>query len=200
MARHGGEGVRPLEVRREDRVRKAQLDVQQQAALAQLDQLPPDAPLERWLPYTGMAGMPTVITRATEAIRARPHLTYDLVGCLRHADAPMRALALDFVRGGGLPPVSTETIPAAREALGAETASMRARIEAQPELTAAAFDPECLQAVFLVARFPGHETAFVEPLREMRAVLDQLPKVEPIPAGQEELDVWLRGQEALRDH
>ena len=68
---------------------------------------------------------------------------------------------------------------------------MRTKTQVQPDLCEVAFDPECLEAVFLVARYPGHEAAFVGTLREMRAALDQLPQLQPIPAGQEELDRWL---------
>lgn len=169
-----------LEARREER-----------ATLTQMDRVPADAPLERWLPYTGMTGMPAVVARAGEVIRARRYLTFDLVGCLRRDDAPTRALVLEFVRGGGLPALSPESIPAARESLGAEAAAMRTRIDIQPDLTAVAFDPECLEAVFLAARYPGREAAFVEPLRTMRAVLDGLPRTESAPAGQNELETWL---------
>ena len=180
------------EQRRGEAVRAGERNAQEQATLAQLDRLAPDAPVEQWLPFTAMAGMPTVVTRAQNALRARPHLTFDLVGCLRRDDAPMRALVLDFVRGGGLPALALESIPEAREALEAEVTAMRARAEAQPDVSAAAFDPECLEAVFLVARYPGHEKAFAKTLREMRAVLDQLPPTAPLPAGQAELDRWLR--------
>lgn len=189
-----------LESRRVEAVHKIERDAQQQTTLAQIDRLAPDAPLERWLPYTSMVGMPSVIVRARDIIRARPHLTYDLVGCLRRDDAPTRALVLGFVRGGGLPALSQESIPAARDALGAEAISMRTRSEAQPDLSAAAFDPECLEAVFLVARYPGHEAAFVAPLREMRTVLDQLPRSQPTPAGQEELDRWLDLNDPRKTH
>ena len=178
--------------RRQEAVRAAERNVQEQAVLAQLDGLAPDAPLEQWLPFTATVGMPTVTARAQDTIRARPHLTFDLVGCLRRDAAPMRALVLDFVRGGGLPVLAPESIPEAREALGAEVDSMRARAAAQPDMSAAAFDPECLEAVFLVARYPGHERAFVGTLREMRAVLDQLPRTAALPAGQMELERWLR--------
>lgn len=180
-----------LEARRAEAAGAAGRAEREQAVLAEMDGLSPDAPLERWLPYTGMAGMPTVNARARETIQARPYLTFYLVGCLRRADAPTRALALDFVRRGGLPALEVESIPAAREALGVEAATMRARVEAQPDLAAVAFDPECLEAVFLAARYPGHKAAFVEPLRAMRAVLDGLPRMEPAPAGRQELDLWL---------
>ena len=96
------------------------------------------------------------------------------------------------MRHGSLPPLEVGSISDAREALGAEVASMHARAVARPDTPVAAFDPECLEAVFLVARHPGHEAAFVMPLREMRAVLDQLPRAEPLPAGQQELECWLR--------
>ena len=194
------EHVDTQKLRRKEAARAAERHTQEQATLTQLDRLAPDAPVEQWLPFTAMVGMPAVTTRARDAIRARPHLTFDLVGCLRRDDAPTRALVLDFVRGGGLPALAADSIPEAREALGAEVAAMRTRAEAQPDVSTAAFDPECLEAVFLVARYPGHEGAFVETLREMRAVLDQLPKTEPLPAGQEELDRWLRlnGSDGMR--
>ena len=189
-----------LEACRVEAAHKIERDAQQQTALAQIDQLALDAPLERWLPYTGMMGMPAVIARAQDAIRGRPHLTFDLVGCLRRDDAPTRVLVLDFVRGGGLPALSQESISPARDALEAEAISMRTRSEAQPDLSAVAFDPECLEAVFLVARYPGHEADFVVPLREMRTVLDQLPRSQPIPAGQEELDRWLELNDPKRTY
>lgn len=172
--------------------RSRTIDARQRATLEQLDHLAVDAPLESWLPYTAMAEMPAVVGRARETIRARPHLTFDLVGCLRRDDPPIRAMALNFVRSGGLPPLDVASIPDAREALGAEVTSMRARVEAHFDTPVATFDPECLEAVFLAARYPGHETAFVKPLREMHAVIDQLPRTEPPPAGQEELERWLR--------
>ncbi len=179
-------------MQREAAVHAAERNVQEQATLAQLDGLAPDAPLEQWLPFTAMVGMPTVVARAQDTILARPHLTFDLVGCLRRDDAPMRALVLDFVRGGGLPALAPESIPEAQDALEAEVDSMRARAAAQPDVSTAAFDPECLEAVFLVARYPGHERAFVGTLRAMRAVLDQLPRTAALPAGQVELERWLR--------
>ena len=181
-------------------VRSRTMDAKQKAILEQLDHLAADAPLESWLPYTALAGMPAVVSRARETICTRPHLTFDLVGCLRRDDAPMRALALNFVRGGGLPPLNVESIPDARDALGAEVASMRAQVEAHTDTPVAAFDPECLEAVFLVARYPGRETAFVKPLREMHAVIDQLPCAKPLPAGQEELERWLRLNDPNGNH
>ena len=174
---------------------KFQREAQQQTMLAQLERIPPDAPVECWLPYTRMVELPAVVARAQDTIRARPHLTFDLVGCLRRDDAPMREMVLDFVRGGGLPALSADSVPSAREALQAETESMRTRVQAQPDLSAVTFDPECLEAVFLAARYPGREAAFVQPLHEMRAVLDRLPLPELVPAGQQELNRWLRAND-----
>ncbi len=186
------------EVQREEAARVAGRNAQERIILWQLDQLSPDAPLERWIPFTRMAGMPTVITRAWEAIRARPHLTQELTALLRGGDAPARALALEFVGSGSLSPAPGELIPSVCDALRATAASMRERIAAQPGLPANAFDEEGLHAAYMPDRFPGHAAEFVGPLREMRGALTRLPATAIPQAGQSALDAWLRQNDPNR--
>ncbi len=183
-----------LEVRRQEAVRKAEYRAREQTGLAQLAQLPADAPLERWLPFTQV---PEVSGRARDAISARPRLTQELASALRSNDATTRALTLDYLcLGGGVrPPLPDELIAPVCEALQAMAASQRAQAETQANLPAIAFDEPCMTMLILPKRFPGHEADFVGPVRALRATLDREPKDAEPTIGQQELDSWLQSHD-----
>ncbi|MBE7212940.1 MAG: hypothetical protein INR65_18150 [Gluconacetobacter diazotrophicus] len=177
-------------MQRTEAARRAEQATQEQLVLAELDDLPADAPLERWLPFTRVAGMPAVTARAEAAIHARPDLMQELAAALRSADYRTRTLALGFVHDDLIPPLPDGLIAPVREALTATAAFMRAQVEAHFDLRADEFYPACLLAVDLPDRFPGHAADFAGPIREMRAVFDGLPPATA-PMGRQELDDWL---------
>ena len=178
------------QIRRELVAIHAQQNAKAQRGLAEIARLRPDDPLERWLPFA-QADTPEVASRARDAIRARPRLTAELFALLRGTDAPARTAALGFLTAN-VRALPAELIPPVQEALVATAASIRARIAADPNLPADAFDEDCLSAANLALENPDRAADFVDPIRQMRAALAGMPAASAHRYNKDVLDSWLR--------
>jgi hypothetical protein len=168
---------------------KANQDAAYQAKLGELEKVPADAPLERYIDFTLSEQPGDIKQRAIRMMQARPDYATSFAALLR---GPRSQEALSFLRYG-LDQAPKEFAEPARDAILKNADYIRQGLAAGTPLEETSFDFECMQSIDVVEKFRGSGVDFVPAVRALKSAMDEVAaKDKKIGRrGRGEVERWL---------